>query len=58
MTPLYKHMLHRDRPTLALVGVPYTTVPFIIFHYQVRAECSAARRGGSPATVDSVVSKC
>lgn len=36
VTPLYKHMLHRDRPTLALIGIPYSTVPFIIFHYQIR----------------------
>ncbi|KAK3913651.1 Flavin-containing monooxygenase FMO GS-OX1 [Frankliniella fusca] len=36
VVPLYKHMLHRERPTMALIGIPYCVVPFVIFHYQIR----------------------
>lgn len=41
VVPLYKHMLHRERPTMALMGIPYCVVPFVIFHYQIRYFLSA-----------------
>lgn len=37
VVPLYKHTLHRDRPSMALIGIPYCVVPFVVFHYQVRS---------------------
>ncbi|KAK6620749.1 hypothetical protein RUM43_011044 [Polyplax serrata] len=34
--PLYKHLVHMDFPELCFIGLPFTVLPFPLFHYQVQ----------------------
>lgn len=34
--PLYKHVFHIEYPTLALVGIPFTCIPFLCSELQAR----------------------
>ncbi|XP_017886333.1 flavin-containing monooxygenase FMO GS-OX-like 7 [Ceratina calcarata] len=36
ITPLYKHLINIDHPTMCIVGVPTVVVPFPMFHVQVQ----------------------
>lgn len=36
LTPLYKHLIHIDHPTMAFVGIPKTICPFPQFDVQVQ----------------------
>ncbi|XP_054013625.1 uncharacterized protein LOC128895222 [Hylaeus anthracinus] len=36
VTPLYKHLINIDHPTMCIVGVPTVVVPFPMFHVQVQ----------------------
>ncbi|XP_048745451.1 uncharacterized protein LOC125658271 [Ostrea edulis] len=36
ITPLYKHLIHIDHPTMAFVGIPKTICPFPQFDVQIR----------------------
>ncbi|XP_071451876.1 uncharacterized protein [Hetaerina americana] len=36
VTPLYKHLINIEYPSMCLVGLPQMTVPFIMFHFQVQ----------------------
>ncbi|XP_061166322.1 uncharacterized protein LOC133175230 [Saccostrea echinata] len=36
LTPLYKHLIHIDHPTMAFIGIPKTICPFPQFDVQVR----------------------
>lgn len=42
--PLYRHMVPVHRPTLPLIGTPFSVLPFPLFEYQVRY-MSAVFRG-------------
>lgn len=35
VTPLYRHLVNIEHPTMCIVGVPTTVVPFPLFHMQV-----------------------
>ncbi|CAG9766255.1 unnamed protein product [Ceutorhynchus assimilis] len=37
--PLYKHMIHIDRPTMCFIGVPYDVCTFLMFDLQARYVC-------------------
>jgi len=34
LTPLYKHLVHIEHPTLSFIGLPSIICPFPLFHYQ------------------------
>lgn len=36
VTPLYKHLINIDHPTMCIVGIPTIVVPFPMFHAQVQ----------------------
>ncbi|XP_043266309.1 flavin-containing monooxygenase FMO GS-OX-like 7 [Colletes gigas] len=36
VTPLYKHLINIDHPTMCIVGIPMVVVPFPMFHVQVQ----------------------
>ncbi|XP_050595064.1 uncharacterized protein LOC126924518 isoform X1 [Bombus affinis] len=36
VTPLYKHLINIDHPTMCIVGVPTVVVPFPMFHMQIQ----------------------
>nr|XP_031842723.1 flavin-containing monooxygenase FMO GS-OX-like 2 isoform X2 [Nomia melanderi] len=36
VTPLYKHLINIDHPTMCVVGVPTVVIPFPMFHVQVQ----------------------
>lgn len=38
VTPLYKHLINIDHPTMCIVGVPTVVIPFPMFHVQVIAD--------------------
>ncbi|KAG8224378.1 hypothetical protein J437_LFUL005200 [Ladona fulva] len=35
VTPLYKHLVNIEYPSMCLVGIPLFTIPFILYDYQV-----------------------
>lgn len=35
--PLYKHLIHMEFPTLCFIGLPFTVLPFPMFHFQVHS---------------------
>ncbi|XP_076241300.1 uncharacterized protein LOC143183580 [Calliopsis andreniformis] len=36
ITPLYKHLINIDHPTMCIVGIPSIVIPFPMFHMQVK----------------------
>ncbi|XP_071448250.1 uncharacterized protein [Hetaerina americana] len=34
--PLYKHLINIEYPSMCLVGLPFTVLPFVMFDYQVQ----------------------
>lgn len=36
VTPLYKHLIHTNFPTMAFIGIPKTICPFPLFDCQIR----------------------
>lgn len=36
VTPLYKHILHAQYPTLSIMAVPYLLCPFTLFYHQIK----------------------
>ncbi|KOC59194.1 Flavin-containing monooxygenase FMO GS-OX-like 9 [Habropoda laboriosa] len=36
ITPLYKHLINIDHPTMCIVGVPTVVIPFPMFHVQIQ----------------------
>ncbi|CAK9794707.1 Flavin-containing monooxygenase FMO GS-OX-like 2 [Anthophora plagiata] len=36
VTPLYKHLINIDHPTMCIIGIPTTVIPFPMFHVQVQ----------------------
>lgn len=36
VTPLYKHLINIEHPTMCIVGVPTVVVPFPMFHIQIQ----------------------
>ncbi|GLV42179.1 Flavin-containing monooxygenase 2 [Carabus blaptoides fortunei] len=34
--PLYKHLINIERPTMAIIGIPFTVLPFPMFDFQAR----------------------
>lgn len=41
LTPLYKHLIHTDHPSLSFIGIPKTICPFPLFDIQIRFVLSA-----------------
>lgn len=41
VTPLYKHLIHTEYPTLSFIGIPKTICPFPLFDIQIRFVLSA-----------------
>lgn len=36
VTPLYKHLINIEHPTMAIIGIPSQIVPFPMFHIQIQ----------------------
>lgn len=39
LRPLYKHMIHSERPSLFFIGIPLQVLPFPFFDLQIRCAC-------------------
>lgn len=35
VSPLYKHLVNVEHPSMSIVGIPMTVIPFALFHMQV-----------------------
>nr|XP_012146820.1 PREDICTED: flavin-containing monooxygenase FMO GS-OX-like 2 isoform X1 [Megachile rotundata]XP_012146821.1 PREDICTED: flavin-containing monooxygenase FMO GS-OX-like 2 isoform X1 [Megachile rotundata]XP_012146823.1 PREDICTED: flavin-containing monooxygenase FMO GS-OX-like 2 isoform X1 [Megachile rotundata]XP_012146824.1 PREDICTED: flavin-containing monooxygenase FMO GS-OX-like 2 isoform X1 [Megachile rotundata] len=47
VTPLYKHLINIDHPTMCIVGIPTIVVPFPMFHAQVQYFLAVLENGAS-----------
>ncbi|XP_024082101.1 senecionine N-oxygenase-like isoform X1 [Cimex lectularius] len=49
ITPLYKHMININHPTMVFIGIPYRTVIFPMFEIQIRSFLNMLKNDNFPS---------